>query len=201
MEIAGRLPALLQVKSESHETKLLEDSLTASVEDCRLVPYVPCYTIPSESELYNIENGRVPVNPKLSPISNDSSHFATLTEDNCLLIWDVDMGELETTVILMEAEHPSLNVMVKPPNQDVIIVGTTHQSKGNPIFIVNINTGEIEHKLQAAKMGELCCCKQLTVKQETMICSRKRFAVNEERSVCAGKCCEISQTEYKTARI
>ncbi|WAR13694.1 NWD2-like protein [Mya arenaria] len=152
IELCGRLLALLQTKTEKHETKLLEDSMQASAKQCRLVPYVSCYTIPSQSELYSIENSQVPVNAYISDISSESSHFATLAEQNTVMIWDSEVGELETTVTLISTDEANLNVMKKPSGKDVVIVGTTHQEKLNPVFVVNINNGEVEHRLMLDKL-------------------------------------------------
>ena len=151
LEISGRLLALLQVKTESYETKLLEDSIKASADTCSLVPYVPCYSIPSESELYTIENARVPYNAQISDISSDSSHFASLTDDSSVIIWDVSSGEQDMVVHLLDPTESKLNILKKPEGKDVVIIGCTHQENNNPIFVVNLNSGEVEQSLMLEK--------------------------------------------------
>ncbi|XP_045162803.2 NACHT and WD repeat domain-containing protein 2-like [Mercenaria mercenaria] len=151
MEISGRLLALLQTNARPDEIKLLENSMTVCARECNLVPYQPCFVIPSESEMYTIENDRIPFNPNISEISSDSTHFATLSKENDLLIWDVSNGELEANISLMGKDEGTLNVMSKPSGKDLLIVGTTHQMKANTVYIVNFKNCELEKKLELDK--------------------------------------------------
>lgn len=152
MEISGRLLSLLQTRTDHHEKKLLEETVKACARDCKLIPYLPCYNIPSESELYCIEHPKISIDPKISDISSDSSHFAVLTEDNSVIIWDSKVGEMETHVSLPAEEGQNMNILLKAPRKDVVIVATCHQTKANPVFIVNLNTGAIEHSLRLEKV-------------------------------------------------
>lgn len=151
LEISGRLPALLQTKASPDERRLLDDALVASAKTCKFVPYQPCFVIPSESEMYTIENSQVPISPKLSGISNDSSHFAALTKESSVLIWDLETGQLDAVLKLLDRDSGNLNVMSKPPKKDVLILGTSHQMEDNPVFIINLRTTEIEQQLSLEK--------------------------------------------------
>ncbi|KAL4221581.1 NACHT and WD repeat domain-containing protein 2 [Mactra antiquata] len=151
LELSGRLLALLQTTASPEELKLLDDSMIACAQNCKLVPYQPCFGIPSESEMYTIENAQIPLAPKLSGISSDSSHFATLTSENGVLVWDVGTGELDAALNLLDKDAGTLNVMVKPSRKDFLIVGTTNQMKNNPVFVINLYTSELEQKLNLEK--------------------------------------------------
>ena len=151
MEISGRLLALLQTNAQNDEIKLLEQSLTACAQECQLVPYQPCFVIPSESEMYAIENAKLPINPKISEISSDSTHFATLSNDNEVLIWDVNNGELDAAIELMGKDEGTLNVMSKPFGKDVLIIGSINQGKGNPVYVVNLKNYTVETKIKLEK--------------------------------------------------
>ncbi|XP_060582877.1 NACHT and WD repeat domain-containing protein 2-like [Ruditapes philippinarum] len=151
MEISGRLLALLPGNVRVDEMKLLENSLTACAQKCRLVPYQPCFGIPSESEMYTIENAKLPINPKISEISSDSTHFATLSADNEVLIWDVNNGELDAVIELRKKEDGILNVMSKSFGKDVLIIGTINQIKTNPVYIVNFKNCALEEKIELEK--------------------------------------------------
>lgn len=151
MEISGRFLALLQISAKQDEIKLLEDSMHASAKQCKILPYQPCYNIPSESEVYTIENAKIPVGPHTSEISSDSTHFAILSGENEVLIWDLSTGELDANLKLMDKDEGTLNVMSKPARKDVLLIGSTHQSKENRLFIVNLRSCELEKTLKLEK--------------------------------------------------
>ena len=151
VEISGRYLALLQTKMDVEETKLLEESMKASGKSLHLVPYQHCFNIPSEALLYTLEHPRVPVNPKMAAISNDSTHFATLSDANEVIIWDLLTGELETLTPLVTQNSENVNVMIKASCKDVLICGTTNHMKDNPVFLVDINTGTLEKSFSLEK--------------------------------------------------
>ena len=153
MEICGRLLSLLQARADKHEKVLLEETVEACAKECKLIPYLPCYNIPSESELYTIEHPSIYFDPKISEISSDSTHFAILSEKGTkVFIWDLKAGEMESSLQLPVQEDQTLNIFMKPPRKDVVVVATCHQIKGNPVFIINLNTGTLEHGLQLEKV-------------------------------------------------
>ena len=147
IEICGRYLALLQTKVDSEEMSLLDESMMASGKNLHLVPYQHCFSIPSEALMYTLEHHRVPVNPKMAAISNDSAHFAVLSKENDVLIWDLVTGELETSTTLDTPNEESVNVMIKPSGKDILICGVTNQMQNNPVFFVDINTGSLENSL------------------------------------------------------
>ena len=147
IEISGRYLALLQTKVDNEEMALLDESMMASGEKLHLVPYQHCFSIYSEALMYTLEHPRVPVNAKMAAISNDSAHFAVLSKDNEVLIWDLVTGELETSTPLDTPNDENVNVMIKPSGKDILICGVTNQMKENPVFLVEINTGALENSL------------------------------------------------------
>ena len=151
LEISGRLLALLQSRAENHEQTLLEQCLEASSTTCKVVPYQPCYTIPSEAQLYQIEHPHIQSNTIMFDLSEDSNHLAVLSGKNEVLIYDVRSGELDMTVQL-PTEEQNYNVLIKPPNKDTIIAGGTNQMKSNTIVLLDINTGIVENNLRLNKL-------------------------------------------------
>lgn len=152
MEISGRLLALLRTKPEKHEKKLLEETVDACARDCKLVPYLPCYSIPSESELYCFEHPKLPFDPNISEICSKSTHFAVLAEENTALILDLKAGELETQVTLPSHVDVRMNVIVKPARKDYVVIASCHQKTENPVFIINLDTGALEYELKLEKV-------------------------------------------------
>ena len=151
VEISGRYLALLQAKMDAEEMKLLEESMAASGKSLCLVPYQHCFNIPSEALMYTLEHPRVPVNPEMIAVSNDSEHLAVLSSDSEVIIWDLSTGELETSTALVTQNNENVNVMIKASGKDILICGVTNQMKDNPVFLVDINTGALERSFSLEK--------------------------------------------------
>ncbi|KAK3582782.1 hypothetical protein CHS0354_035720 [Potamilus streckersoni] len=146
-EISGRLLAVQSSMKSLVEMEFLKDSLSASARTTRLVPYQPCYTIPSDALICSIEHPTIPVNSMQVIISENSKSLVTLTVHNEVITWDIISGEMEKTTVLSTPNGEKLNVMYKGIGSENVIVGTTYQKQSNPIFIMDLRSGNIESSL------------------------------------------------------
>ncbi|KAK3582783.1 hypothetical protein CHS0354_035720 [Potamilus streckersoni] len=146
-EISGRLLAVQSSMKSLVEMEFLKDSLSACARTTHLVPYQPCYTIPSDALICSIEHPTIPVNSMQVIISENSKSLVTLTVHNEVITWDITSGEMEKTTVLSTPNGEKLNVMHRGIGSENVIVGTTYQKQSNPIFIMDLRSGNIESSL------------------------------------------------------
>ncbi|KAL3862495.1 hypothetical protein ACJMK2_008455 [Sinanodonta woodiana] len=150
-EISGRLLAVQSGMKSLVEMEFLQDSLSASARTTHLVPYQPCYTIPSDALICSIEHPSIPINSMQVIISDGSNSLVTLTVHNEVITWDLTSGEMEKTTKLSTPNGERMNVMYKGIGSETVIVGTTYQKQGNPVFIMDLRSGNIESSLVMEK--------------------------------------------------
>ncbi|KAL3862492.1 hypothetical protein ACJMK2_008453 [Sinanodonta woodiana] len=150
-EISGRLLAVQSGMKSLVEMEFLQDSLSASARTTHLVPYQPCYIIPSDALTCSIEHPSIPINSMQVIISDGSNSLVTLTVHNEVITWDLTSGEMEKTTKLSTPNGERMNVMYKGIGSETVIVGTTYQKQGNPVFIMDLRSGNIESSLVMEK--------------------------------------------------
>ncbi|KAJ8320337.1 hypothetical protein KUTeg_001924 [Tegillarca granosa] len=149
-EITGHLLPVLGEKGNSEEKKLVEDSLKAAADEWRPIPFQVCYKAPSEALIFKFQHKDMPLGPKLLFVSEDSSHALALAQNNIILSIDLQTGEFENEHQLMDPNITRFNIMF-PGKHNTAIIGTSYQKQGNPVYLVNVLTGDVICKLNLEK--------------------------------------------------
>lgn len=149
-EITGHLLPVLGEKNNSDEKRLVEESLKATADEWRPIPYQVCYKAPSDALLYKFQHKDMPLGPKLLFVSEDSSHALALAHNNIILSIDLQTGEIEKEHQLLDPDITKFNIMF-PGKHNTAIIGTSYQKQGNPVYLVNVLTGDVTSKLNLEK--------------------------------------------------
>lgn len=150
-EICGHMLSYLTDKKPSSEKTLVSECLKVSDEMKRPIPYITCYSVPSEALLYKLQNHKLPYGCMNVATSNDGKHLVALAENNLVFFWDLTVGELECEFQALNPEDSKLNIMGSESSKDLVYFSSTYQKTMHPFIIVNIVTSEIKRSLNLGK--------------------------------------------------
>lgn len=158
-ELLARLSFSRTKNGKQEEENLLRKMLRSSIEFCskqnQLVPKGQIFPEIDERLKYTLEYSNLPANRKIVYFSPDSYNLYAVAHPNEMIVWDLHNGEIEKQFKLWPSREPKLNVSRvssdKNGDKKYLLLATCHQSRENPIVLVDLSQGEIIHAVKLKK--------------------------------------------------